>query len=128
MYKVPFAWGHVKLDGVAVTHELVVVEGGVSELGLIVVAPDAYPIGDVSPDVTEELGTRLDPCERTWRLELVRLDGLVAVFEDTSVIALLDAPVGERVVLIVTVGDSLEPKLVGENVKGDVDPFVVTQP
>jgi hypothetical protein len=53
----------VKLDGVAVTHELVVVENGVVELGVIVVAPDVYAIGDVSPVVTEELGTRLEPGE-----------------------------------------------------------------
>jgi hypothetical protein len=55
----------VKLDGVAVTHELVVIEDGVSELEMIVVAPDVYANGDVSPDLTEELVTRLDPCEET---------------------------------------------------------------
>lgn len=53
------------MDGVAVTHELVVVEDGVVELGMIVVGPDVYAIGDVSPDMTEELGTRLDPGEET---------------------------------------------------------------
>ena len=55
----------MKLDGVAVTQALVVVGDGVSELGTIVVAPDVYAIGDVSPDVTEELGTRLGLCEET---------------------------------------------------------------
>jgi hypothetical protein len=65
VYRVPLAWGHVKLDGVAVTHELVVIEDGVSELEMIVVAPDVYANGDVSPDLTEELVTRLDPCEET---------------------------------------------------------------
>jgi hypothetical protein len=93
------------------------------------VASDVYAIGDVSPGVTEELEIRLDPCEETWRLELVRLvDGLVAVLEDTGAIALLDATVDDRPVLVVTVGKTLEPVFVGENVKGDVDPFVVTQP
>ena len=48
--------------------------------------------------------------------------------EDTGAIALLDATVGGRAVLVVILGRTLEPKFVGENVKGDVDPFVVTQP
>ena len=50
------------------------------------------------------------------------------MFEDTGAIALLDAAVNDRPVLVVTVGKALEPVFVGENVKGDVDPFVVTQP
>jgi hypothetical protein len=32
----------VKLEGVAVTHVLVVVEDGATELGSVVVAPDVY--------------------------------------------------------------------------------------
>ena len=50
------------------------------------------------------------------------------MFEDTGAIALLDTTVGDRAVDVVTVGKTLEPEFVGENVKGDVDPFVVTQP
>jgi hypothetical protein len=65
VYKVPLASGHVKLDGVAVTHKLVVAEDSVSGLGTVVVAPDVYAIGDVSPDVTFEVGKRLETCEET---------------------------------------------------------------
>ena len=53
---------------------------------------------------------------------------MTAVFEDTGTIALLDVAVSDCPVLALTVGKTLEPRLVGENVKGDVDPFVVTQP
>jgi hypothetical protein len=53
---------------------------------------------------------------------------LEAVFEDTGSFTLLDASVDGFAVLVVTAGKTLEPKFVGENVKGDVDPFVVTQP
>lgn len=112
----------MKLEGVAVTHVLVVGEDGATELGSVVVASDVYEIG-------EELDTRLDPCEEAVRLELVRpVDGLIAVFEDTSTTALLDVTVSDCPELALTVGKILESRLVGENVKGDVDPFVVTQP
>jgi hypothetical protein len=53
---------------------------------------------------------------------------LVAVFEDTGASTLLGATVNNFAVLVITVGKTLEPEFVGENVKGDVDPFVVTQP
>ena len=49
------------LEGVAVTHVLVVGEDGATELGSVVVASDVYAIGDVPPGVTKELDTRLDP-------------------------------------------------------------------
>ncbi len=50
------------------------------------------------------------------------------MFEDTGSFTLLDASVDDFAVLVVTAGKIMEPKFVGENVKGDVDPFVVTQP
>lgn len=50
------------------------------------------------------------------------------MFEGTGTVAPLDVAVSDRPVLALTVGKILEPRLVGENVKGDVDPFVVTQP
>lgn len=50
------------------------------------------------------------------------------MFEETDTISPLDVVVRDRPVLSLTVGKILEPRLVGENVKGDVDPFVVTQP
>lgn len=122
------AWGHVKLEGAAVTHVLVVGEDGTTELGSVVVAPGVYGIGDVPPGAIEELNTKLDPCEDNWRLELVRLaDGLIAVFEDASALALLDVTASDRPVLALA-GKTLELGPVRENVKGEVDPFVVTQP
>lgn len=54
----------MKLEGVAVTHVLVVGESSATELGSVV-ASDVYAIGDVPPGVNEELGTRLDSCEET---------------------------------------------------------------
>jgi hypothetical protein len=83
----------------------------------------------VPPGAIEELDTKLDPCEETWRLELVRLaDGLIAVFEDSSALALMDVTASDCPVLALAVGKTLEPGSVRENVKGDVDPFVVAQP
>lgn len=55
----------MKLEGVAVSHVLVVGEGSATELGSVVVASDVYAFGDVPPGVNEELGTRLDSCEET---------------------------------------------------------------
>lgn len=108
---------------------LAVVEDGASELGNDVVAIDVYAIGDVRPGVTEVLETRLDPCEETCTLALVRLvDGLIAVSEDTGGIALPEIVPDDSPLLALAVDKTLEPRLVGENVKGDVVPFVVTQP
>ena len=119
----------MKLEGIAVTHVLVVRVDGATELGSVVVAPDVYGVGDVPTDAFEELDTKLDPCEETWRLELVRLaDGLIAVFEDSSALALLDVTASDCPVLVPAVGKTLELGPVRENVKGEVDPFVVTQP
>ena len=55
-------------------------------------------------------------------------DGLIAVFEDSSVLTLLHVTASDCPVLALAVGKTLEPGSVRENVKGDVDPFVVTQP
>ena len=55
-------------------------------------------------------------------------DGLIAVFEDASALALLDVTASDRPVLALAVGKTLELGPVRENVKGEVDPFVVTQP
>lgn len=119
----------MKLEGFAVTHVLVVGEDGATELGSVVVAPDVYGVGDVPPGAIEELDTKLDFCEESWRLELVRLaDGIIAVFEDTSALALLDVTASDLPVLALAVGKTLKLGLVRENVKGEVDPFVVTQP
>lgn len=108
---------------------LVVGEDGATELGSVVVAPGVYGIGDVPPGAIEELDTKLDLCEESWRLELVRLaDGMKAVFEDTSALALLDVNVSDGPVLALAGGKTLELGPVRENVKGEVDPFVVTQP
>ena len=119
----------MKLEGIAVTHVLVVRVDGATELGSVVVAPDVYGVGDVPTDAFEELDTKLDPCEKNWGLELVRLaDGFIAVFEETSALALLDVTASDCPVLVPAVGKTLELGPVRENVKGEVDPFVVTQP
>ena len=55
----------MKLEGVAVTHVLVVGEDSTLELGIVVVASDVYAIRDVRPGVAEESEIRLDPCEET---------------------------------------------------------------
>ncbi|GAB7323805.1 hypothetical protein MBLNU13_g07255t1 [Cladosporium sp. NU13] len=99
------------------------------ELESVAMAADVYGIGVEPPGAIEELDTKLDPWEETWRLELVRLaDGMVAAFEDTSALALLDMTVSDLPVLALVVGKALELEPVRENVKSDVDPFVVTQP
>ena len=111
------------------THVLVVGKDGATELERVVMAADVYEIGVEPPGAIEELDTKLDLCEETWRPELVRLtDGMVAASVDTSALALLDVTASDRPVLALVVGKALELGSVRENMKGDVDPFVVTQP
>lgn len=56
------------------------------------------------------------------------VDGLMAVFEGTGALALLDVIACDCPVLALAVGKTLELGPVREKVKGDVDPFVVTHP